>query len=199
MSIIVEGYNVDQIEAPKYLSHGEWELTGTKRVEAYWPLKAVSGLATETWGVSGYYNTTQYCVPYDDISGISGSIGVSIRTVGTISETGTTTNQNLLQRKFAVMHEGYVPMYYQSGTLDGAVILMHYGYKIAPCTSGFRTYQELNALAVVVPGAATGHTFGTGYQQCELGWYADVQSVATGYRYLVKINPRFVSTRTKVT
>jgi len=199
MSIIVDGYNVDQIEAPKYLSHGEWELTGSARVEAYWPLMAVSGLYTETWGTSGYYNTTQFCQVYDDPSGISGCIGVSIRTQEPTGALDTTVNQNLLQRKFAVMHEGHVPMLYQSGTLDGAPVLMFYGYKIAPCISGFRAYEHLNIAAVSGMDGTQVVSMTTGYKQCELGWWADIQSIMTGYRYLVKINPHFASAQTKVT
>ncbi len=85
------------------------------------------------------------------------------------------------------MHEGYVPMYYQSGTLDGTVLTMKYGDRIAPCISGFRTYEDVNLIPVSVTPAATGYTIGTGIQQCKLGWWADITSNLTGVRHRVKI------------
>lgn len=185
MSAIADGYNVDNIEAPKFISRGEWDITGTIRVEAYWPLRAIKTLETGAWGLSGAYDYMQWCVPYDDISGVSGCIGASIRSLNTTASIGTATtyagtiNENVLQRKFAVMHEGYLPMYYMSGTLDGTPQLMTYGAKIAPCPSGFRTWEWLNA-------DITGSV-----QQVEFGWWADIPSQMTGERYRVKICPHF--------
>jgi len=191
MSAIADGYNVDNIEAPKFISRGEWDITGTLRCEAYWPLRAVNTLESGAWGLSGIYDSMHWCKPYDDISGISGCIGVSIRSIMSTADIGTATtyagtiNQNVLQRKFAVMHEGYLPMYYQSGTLDGVPATMTYGAKIAPCTSGFRTFEHIS------PDM-------TGIQQVELGWWADIPSIMTGQRYRVKIMPNFTLAYTPV-
>jgi len=189
MSVIADGYNVDNIEAPKFISRGEYDITGTIRCEAYWPLRQIKTIESGAWGLSGIYDSKQWCKPYDDISGISGCIGVSIRSLNTTASIGTastyagTINENVLQRKFAVMHEGYLPMYYMSGTLDGTPKTMTYGMKIAPCPSGFRTWEY-----VTVEGGSPG----TGAQQCELGWWADIASVMTGQRYRVKVCPNFM-------
>ena len=191
MSAIADGYNVDNIEAPKFISRGEWDITGTLAMEAYWPLRAVNTLESGAWGLSGIYDSMHWCKPYDDISGISGCIGASIRSIKTVASIGTATtyagtiNENVLQRKFAVMHEGYLPMYYQSGTLDGVPKTMTYGAKIAPCTSGFRTWEWISADV-------------TGIQQVELGWWADIPSIMTGERYRVKISPNFELSQTPV-
>jgi len=193
MSAIADGYNVDNIEAPKFISHGEWNLTGTAACDAYWPLKPVITMTTGGFGLSGQYETYQWCKPYDDVSGLSGCIGVSIRKARPISHTGVTINQNLNLRKYAVMHEGYLPMTYVAGTLDGVPQTMVYGMKIAPTTSGFRTYEELNLLAIQLIGETTGQAYGTGVKQCELGWWADIASNMTGSRFRVKVNPNFVS------
>jgi hypothetical protein len=198
MSAIADGYNVDNIEAPKFISRGEWDITGTTRVEAYWPLRAISTLESGAWGESGAYDYMHWCTPYDDISGISGCIGASIRSLNTTASIGTATtyagtiNQNVLQRKFAVMHEGYLPMYYMSGTLDGTPQTMTYGAKIAPCPSGFRTWEIINAAAVSGMDGTEVVAITTGLAQCELGWWADIPSNMTGERFRVKIAPHFM-------
>ena len=196
MSAISEGYNVDDINAPKFISRGEWDLTGTAACDAYWPLKPVITMTTGGFGSSGTYETNQWCAVYDDVSGLSGCIGASIRKIRPISHTGVTVNQNLNLRKFAVMHEGYLPMLYKAGTLDGVPQTMVYGMKIAPTTSGFRTHEKLNLLSVQLIGETTGQVYGTGIQQCELGWWADIASNLTGERFRVKVNPHFVSGQT---
>jgi hypothetical protein len=186
-----EGYDIDNLEAPKFVSKGEWDITGTTQIEAYTPLKAAGSLTSGTFGVSGFYNVQNWAEPYDDISGISGCIGVTIRKLFVATNTGqAVVNINTRRRKTAVMHEGYLPMRYQSGTLDGTVITLKYGDVIAPCTSGFRVWEPLNQIAVSVIPLGTGYAYGTGVQQNKLGWYADVQSNATGTRKRVKILTR---------
>lgn len=192
------GYDVDEIDAPKFMSRGEWSLTGTKDADAYWPLKPNTTLSSGSFGLSGNYEVEQWCEPYDDTSGISGCIGVNIRKISKISETGNKKNQNLGLRKLAVLHEGYVYMYYQSGTLDGTPITMKYGDWIAPCPSGFRTYEELNITGISgSQGSNFVQAYMTGYRQCQLGWYADVVSSATGTRKRVKIMPQSIYGNTK--
>lgn len=176
-----DGYNEQEIDAPKYVSRGEFDLTGTMAIHSHMPMKADTTLTTGDFGVSGQYETYQWALPYDDNSGISGCIGVNLRTVLAISDTGIgySTNQNIGLRKLLIMHEGYLPMYYQSGTLDGVPATMKYGDRIAPCVSGFRTYEDVNG---DVLGALK-----TGIQQCNLGWWADISSNLTGVRYRVKV------------
>jgi hypothetical protein len=191
MSTFSDGYNEQEIDAPKFVSRGEWNISGNVSSHAFMPLKAVTTLATGAFGVSGTYETYQYCLPYNDNSGITGCIGVLLRAIKHINDTGIgySTNQNLGLRKVLVMHEGYCPMYYQSGLLSKVPQTMKYGDIIAPCISGFRTWEPLNKIAVSVAPAATGYTYGTGYEQVKLGWWADVTSNLTGVRYRVKIMP----------
>lgn len=211
-----DGYNIDEIDAPKFVSRGEWNLTGTRSCPAYTPLKPVEGLTSGTFGVTGIYEVKNWCLPYDDISGMSGCIGVTLRKMFAISETGTYYNENILLRKTAVLHEGYLPLSYQSGTLDGTVVTMRYGDRIAPHPSGFRTWQPLHysnpqTVAASVTGRMLSGDFGgdltttgyflttgdlstvnvlnTGQQQCILGWFADIASNLTGIKHRVKIIP----------
>lgn len=212
------GYDIDEIDAPKFMSRGEWNITGTKDCDAWMPLKANTTLASGLFGVSGLYSVTQYAEPYDDISGLSGCIGVNIRKMSLETNTGL-RNQNIGLRKIAVIHEGYVIMEYIAGTLDGTVITLKYGDVIAPCTSGFRCYEELNygsiigfssvtsgefsaipiatGHALITGSTATYNVLTTGYRQVKLGWFADVVSDATGYRHRVKIMPNSIYGTTK--
>lgn len=183
------GYDIDEIDAPKYMSRGEWSLTGTKDALAYWPMKADPTLTSGLFGTSGLYDVTQWCLPYDNISGLSGCIGVNIRKISKISETGNTRNQNLGNRSLAILHEGYIFMSYESGTLDGALVTLRYGDAIAPCTSGFRVYQELNITGISGIDTPLTQGFVTGDRQVKLGWYADVPSNLTGVYRRVKIMP----------
>jgi len=178
-----------EIDAPKYVSRGEWDITGTRGIHSNMPMKANPTLTTGDFGVSGQYETYQWALPYDDNSGISGCIGINLRTVKAISDTGIgySTNQNLGLRKLLIMHEGYVPMYYQSGILTGSPQTMKYGDRIAPCISGFRTYEDVNLIPFALTPVGTGYAVGTGIQQCTLGWWADVTSNVTGTRYRVKV------------
>ncbi len=214
------GYDVDEIDAPKYLSHGEWTITGTKSIDAWMPLKPNVTLASGLFGSSGLYAVDQYAEPYDNQSGLSGCIGVNIRKIHTQTNTGL-RNANLGLRKMAVLHEGYCMMSYESGTLDGTVITLKYGDAIAPTISGFRAYEELNtstfyafsAAPTLETGAAVPTATGvfisgisataaytalnTGYRQCKLGWFADVASNMTGYWHRVKIMPNSIYGTTK--
>lgn len=176
-----EGYDVDELDAPKFVSRGEWAISGTYELERYTPLKNGGDLTSGAFGVSGIYEVVQWALPYDDISGMSGCIGITLRDI--VKQTDESINKPFARRKMAVMHEGYTMMRYESGTLDGAVVTMKYGDKIAPTISGFRAWEF-----VTVEGGSPG----TGVQQVELGWYADVTSDATGTRKRVKIMPNWV-------
>lgn len=179
------GYDVEQIDAPKYISRGEFDITGTKELEAYMPLQLSSTtLSSGAFGVSGLYRVQQMAVPYADNSGLSGCIGINTRKVRKSTDTGL-RNQNLMNRKLAILHEGYCYMLYQSGTLDGTVRTLRHGDLIAPCHSGFRVYEELNHSAVNY----TGGIMTTGDRQCILGHYADVASSLTGTWKKVRIYP----------
>ena len=177
------GYDIDEIDAPKYMSRGEWQLTGTKDAQAFWPMKEDPTLTSGLFGTSGLYAVEHWCLPYDDVTGLSGCIGVNIRKLSKISETGNTRNQNLGLRQLAILHEGYVYMRYMYGLLDGTNITLKYGQAIAPCASGFRAFEELNI---------SGGFLDSGARQVKLGWYADVTSDATGFFKRVKIMPNSI-------
>jgi len=189
MSTFSDGYNEQELDAPKYVSRGEWDFTGTRGIHSLMPLKANPTLTTGDYGVSGQYATYHWAEPYDDNSGLSGCIGVNLRTVLSVNDTGYgySTNQNIGLRKLLIMHEGYTPMTYQSGILTGVPQTMKYGDRIAPCISGFRTWEELNLLNISIIPLGSGAVYGTGTQQCVLGWWADVTSNITGVRHRVKI------------
>jgi hypothetical protein len=214
------GYDIDEIDAPKFMSRGEWNLTGTKSCDAWMPLKPNTTLSSGLYGVSGLFEVYQWAEPYDDISGLSGCIGVNIRKLSKATDTGL-RNQNIGLRKMAVLHEGYCIMEYMSGTLDGTVITLKYGDAIAPTWSGFRAYEEINydtiyafsAAPTVETGAkvpaGTGvfisgisptsayNVLNTGIRQVKLGWFADVVSNKTGARHRVKICPNSIYGTTK--
>jgi hypothetical protein len=173
------GYDVDEIDSPRYVTRGEWELTGTKALQAYMPLKHGGALTSGLFGLSGIYAVSNWALPYDDISGISGCIGVNLRKMLTQTNTGL-HGEAFTRRKVGILHQGVVKMKYQSGTLDGAVITLKWGDQIAPTISGFRAYEF-----VTVEGGSPG----TGIQQIPLGWYVDSPSDATGSWKKVYINP----------
>lgn len=212
----IDGYNIDELDAPKFISRGEWALTGIKGCPAYTPLKEVQALASGQGGyVTGIFEVLKYALPYDDPSGVSGSIGVTLRKMWPISDTGNTRNENILRRKAAVMHEGYLPLTYVSGTLDGTVRTMRYGDRIAAHPSGFRAWEELNYATityvndtlVIVTGLdaslsggtgmvwqsgaseTTVNVMNTGLRQPIFGYWADMASNLTGFKFRVKICP----------
>ena len=189
-----DGYNEMEIDAPKFVSRGEWDMTGTASSHMLMPVKPVAALTSGAFGTSGVYEVNNWCLPYNDNSGISGCVGILLRTVKPISATGVgySTNENLNLRKVLIMHEGYAPMYYQSGTLDGTVRKMKYGDLIAPCISGFRTWENLNLINVSIIPLGSGAVYGTGYQQVKHGWWADIASDLTGNRFRVKIMPNTI-------
>lgn len=173
------GYDVQQIDAPRYISRGEFDVTGTLELDAFTPLKLHStSFDSGAFGVSGIYRVRQLAAAYNDISGMSGCIGVSIRKIRSSTNTGL-RNQNIIRRKMAVLHFGPTYMRYESGTLDGSPVTLRYGDKIAPCTSGFRAYQELNYTTIT-------EVIGTGYADCAISGYvlttgskSDVAGVVT--------------------
>lgn len=190
------GYDVDEIDSPRYVTRGEWELTGTKALQAYMPLKHGGSLTSGLFGISGIYAVSNWALPYDDISGLSGCIGVNLRKMITQTDTGT-FSEPFTRRKVGIMHMGVVKMKYQSGTLDGAVVTLKWGDRIAPTISGFRVWQPLNLLNVQLIGETTGQVYGTGYEQTHLGWYVDYPSDATGSWKKVYINPNWNYGETK--
>ena len=197
MSTFSDGYNEQEIDAPKFVSRGEWNISGNVSSHAFMPLKPVTTLTTGGFGVSGTYETYNWALPYNDNSGISGCIGILLRSIKHIDDTGIgySTNENLGLRKVLVMHEGYAPLTYQSGTLDGVPVTMKYGDRIAPCISGFRTWEPLNLLNISIIPLGSGACYGTGIKQVKLGWWADIASNATGNRFRVKIMPNTVNSR----
>lgn len=172
------GYDVDEIDSPRYVTRGEWELTGTKALQAYMPLKHGGALTSGLFGLSGIYAVNNWALPYDDISGISGCIGVNLRKMLTQTNTGL-HGEAFTRRKVGILHQGVIKMKYQSGTLDGAVVTLKWGDTIAPTISGFRV-REL--ILPTINGL-------TGIQQIPLGWYVDSPSDATGSWKKVYINP----------
>lgn len=174
------GYDVELIEEPYYISRGEWTLSGNAECQAYTPLKRASEITSGLWGVSGVYYTRQYATTYDDISGISGCIGVSLSKMLLDTNTGMTNiTQPMFRRQVDVCHFGVIKLPYVSGTLDGAVVTLKWGDKIAPCISGFRVYQEINTIDVT--GLSdTEVVLNTGTRQQVLGHYMDYPSAITG-------------------
>lgn len=194
-----DGYNEMEIDAPKFVSRGEWDMTGNVSSHMLMPVKPVVTLTTGAFGVSGTYETYNWCLPYNDNSGISGCVGILLRNVKSVNDTGFgySTNENIGLRKVLIMHEGYIPMYYQSGTLDGVPKTMKYGDRIAPCISGFRTWEDLNLLNISIIPLGSGAVYGTGLKQVELGWWADIASDLTGNRFRVKIMPNTINGRSE--
>lgn len=190
------GYDIAEVDAPKYMSRGEWDISGTYQIDAWMPLKHVGALTSGLRGVSGTRIVRQWCAPYDDISGLSGCIGVNIRKIFESTNTGL-RNQNIGLRKMAILHEGYVFMKYVYGLLDGTVVTLKYGDVLAPTISGFRVYEELNVVEGAGVPVSTGVFLTTGTRQVKLGWYADVVSDATGTRKRIKLIPNSIYGTTK--
>ena len=102
---MVHGYEVEELEQPYLVSRGEWTLTGTDGCLAYTPLKRSTEISSGLWGTSGVYYTRQYATVYDDISGISGCIGVSITKMLKDTNTGMTNiTQPMFRRQLDVIH-----------------------------------------------------------------------------------------------
>ena len=170
---MVDGYDVEVLEGPYHVSRGEWTLTGNESCQAYDILKRTDELSSGLWGASGVYNVRNYAQYYDDISGISGSIGVSLTDLLADSATGMDNiNRNMFRRQITVCHFGVVKLPYVSGTLDKAVVTLKWGDALAPCISGFRAYQEINV------DGLSGLT--TGVRQCNFATYMDTPTNITG-------------------
>jgi hypothetical protein len=170
---MVHGYDVELLEEPYYVSRGEWALSGNASCQAYTLLKRTSALVSGLWGASGVYAIWNFAEPYDDISGISGCVGVSLHKLRTDTDTGMTNiNQVFARRQIDVCHFGIVKLPYVSGTLDGSVLTLNWGDLIAPCQSGFRAYEYISTIE--------SGGIGTGVQQCILGQYMDIASNQTG-------------------
>ena len=177
---MVHGYEVEILEQPYYVSRGEWTLTGTANCQAYTPLKRADEIVSGLWGTSSVYYTRQYATVYDDISGISGCIGVSLTKMLKDSDTGMTNiTQPMFRRQLDVVHFGVIRLPYVSGTLDGVPVTLKWGDRIAPCISGFRAFQEVNILPVTGLGD-TETVLNTGTRQQVLGIYMDTPSALTG-------------------
>jgi hypothetical protein len=177
---MVHGYDVELLEEPYYVSRGEWALTGTQSCQAYDLLKRTSTLVSGLWGASGVYAVWNFAEVYDDISGISGTIGCSLHKLRTDTDTGMTNiNQVFARRQIDVCHFGVVKLPYVSGTLDGTVLTLKWGDKLAPCQSGFRAFEEINVVEVTGLSDAE-NVLCTGTRQCLLGHYMDTPSNITG-------------------
>jgi len=178
---MVHGYEIELLEEPYYVSRGEWALTGTEDCQAFDLLKRTSTLVSGLWGVSGVYYVWNFAQKYDDISGISGCIGVSLHKLRKDSDTGMTNiNQVFARRQIDVAHFGVVRLPYVSGTLDGTPVTLKFGDLIAPCISGFRAYQQLNFGTATGEGSNDRNVLHTGTRQCVLGHYMDTPSAQTG-------------------
>lgn len=170
---MVDGYATELLEQPYLLSRGEWTLTGNQSVQAYDLLKRTATLVSGLWGASGVYYVRNQCEYYNDISGISGSIGCSLTDLLSDAATGMDNiNRPMFRRQLDVCHFGVVKLPYVSGTLDGAVVTLTWGDLLAPCISGFRVYEEINV------DALTGLT--TGVRQQVLATYMDTPCAITG-------------------
>lgn len=194
---MVHGYDVELLEEPYYVSRGEWTLTGTASCQAYDLLKRTSTLVSGLWGVSGAYNVMNYAQSYDDISGISGCIGVSLHKLRTDTDTGMTNiNQVFARRQLDVVHFGVVKLPYVSGLLAGGTPpTLKWGDALAPSLSGFRVFEEVNK--VEVTGLSdTEIVLGTGIRQQHFATYMDTPSAITGTtgfaRRKVFIHPRSI-------
>lgn len=196
------------IERPYFTSRGLWTLTGTVSATAYSLLKRTTTIVSGTWGTSGVYNTQLHAQYYNDISGISGCIGVNLETMLADNATGlSNVNRFFARRNMSVLHLGIIKLPYVSGTLDGTVVELGWGDRIAPCISGFRAYEEINTNSIQAFNATmtgvdlsgafggdlttTGHfletgnltaynVLNTGIRQQILGTYMDAPTTQTG-------------------
>jgi len=186
---MVDGYATEVLEQPYLVSRGEWTLTGNESCQAYDLLKRTGTLVSGLWGASGIYYVRNHAQYYDDISGISGCIGLALEDVLSDAATGMDNiNRPMFRRQVDVLHFGLVKLPYVSGTLDKAVVTLMWGDLVAPCISGFRCWQEINI------DALTGLT--TGVRQQVLGTYMDTPCAITGLtgaaRRKVFIHPRSI-------
>lgn len=178
---MVHGYDVEVLEEPYHVSRGEWALSGNASCQAYTLLKRTASLVSGLWGSSGVYAIWNFAEVYDDISGISGCIGVSLHKLRTDTDTGMTNiNQVFARRQIDVCHFGVVKLPYVSGTLDGTVVTLKWGDLLAPSQSGFRAYQEINYTGVSGDTSNGIQAFVTGIRQCILGHYMDTPDNWTG-------------------
>lgn len=194
---MVHGYETELISDPKIVSRGEWTLTGTQECQAFTPLKRTSTLSSGLWGTSGVYYVRNQAQVYDDISGISGCIGVSLHKMLKDSDTGMTNiNRPMFRRQMSVLHYGMIKLPYVSGTLDGSVVTLTWGDRIAPCISGFRAWQEINYHSVEENTGDMANALHTGVRQQVLGIYMDTPCAVTGEtgqaRRKVLINPEAI-------
>lgn len=170
---MVDGYDVELLEEPIYVSRGEWTLTGNQSVIAGDLLKRTDTLVSGAWGLSGIYYVRNQCEYYNDISGISGCIGMALEDVLADTATGMDNiNRPMFRRQIDVCHFGVTKLPYVSGTLDGGVVTLKWGDALAPCISGFRAFEEINV------DALTGLT--TGVRQCNFATYYDTPCAITG-------------------
>jgi len=188
---MVDGYDVEGLEQPYFISRGQYIVSGNVTIDAYTLLKPTTTLTSGSFGVSGIYYARNKAEPYDDISGISGCIGCTTRKIYADTETGNVVHP-IYRRNMTVCHEGYVKMRFESGTLDGAVVTLTHGDLIAPCISGFRVYEPY-ALQTDEAGSGLVTTGNGNIQQQILGWYADAASSATGTWKRIKLMPHGVS------
>ncbi len=182
------------VEFPKHISRGDYAVTGTQSYDT-WSLMKSAGMSVESGsqGVSGIYETERYITGYDDISGISGCLGATLRKLETSDQTWPSgIGRPLTRRKIGMIHEGYIKLTYKSGTLDGTVQTLRYGDAIAPCSyDGFRAYEDVNVKNVT--GATDEEiVLTTGERQCKLGWLAEPKADTTGTDYLVKLMPNHI-------
>jgi len=196
------------IERPYFTSRGLWTLTGNSSAVAYSLLKRNKTLVSGTWGSSGVYYTRLNCSPYNDISGISGCIGVNLETMLVDTATGlTNVNRTFARRNLSVLHLGIIKLPYVSGTLDGTVCALGWGDRLAPSQSGFRVWEEINKTSIqafnttmtgvnlsgdfggdittsgyfLTTGSLTTYeVFNTGVRQQILGTYMDNPALQTG-------------------
>lgn len=170
---MVDGYATELLEQPYLVSRGEWTLTGTDAVEAYGLLKRSDTLVSGLWGTSGVYYVRNEAVIYDDISGISGCIGVSLTDLLADTATGMNNiNRNMFRRQIDVCHFGVVKLPYVSGLLDKTPVTLKWGDLLAPCVGGFRVYEEINV------DGLSGLT--TGVRQQVFATYMDTPCGQTG-------------------
>ena len=192
--MVANGYDVEGLEQPYFISRGQWIVSGNLTLDAFTLLKPTKTLVSGAFGISGIYFTRSQAEPYDDPSGVSGTMGCTIRKIVADSQSGNTAGliHPIYRRNMAVCHEGYVRMRFESGTIDGAVVKLTYGDLVSPCVSGFRVYEPYH-----FQGDAAGSGLVTtglvGVQQQILGWFADVASQATGTWKRIKLMPYGIS------
>lgn len=189
--MVANGYDVEGLERPYFVSRGQWTVSGNVTIDAFTLLKPTTTLVSGAFGVSGIYFQRSLAAPYDDISGVSGAMGCTLRKIYSDTTGAAVGISPLFRRSMAVCHEGYVKMSYESGLLDGTPVTLTYGDLVSPTISGFRVYQETLQHDAAGSGLLTTGTEGA--RQQVLGWYADVASAMTGTRHRIKLMPKLVS------